>query len=106
MPLQPLFGDLAQTRQAVARLGGADFVPGTRPGERTDMMIATLPGTINRLSADGMGTSTRLEPAGDKQERQMPHIDGAAKHRGEPGLGFMLGATTYLYDLFTCCCCA
>jgi hypothetical protein len=99
MPLQPLFGDLPQVRQTVAQLGGGDFVPGTRPGERTDMMIATLPGTINRLSADGKGTSTRREPGGDKKERQMPHIDGAAKHRGSPGVGMMLGATTYLYDV-------
>ena len=99
MPLQPLFGDLPQMRRVVAQLGGADFVPGTRPGERTDMMIATLPGTINRLSADGKGTSTRQEPAGNKKERQMPHIDGAAKHRGAPGVGMMLGATTYLYDV-------
>ena len=42
MPLQPLFGDLPQTRQVVAQLGGADFVPGTRPGERTDMMLSLI----------------------------------------------------------------
>jgi hypothetical protein len=99
MELQPLLGDLPQTRSALAALGGAAFVPGTRAGERTDMMIATLPGTVNHLNADGQTTSTNAKQAGSQQVRQTPHIDGAAKHRGAPGSGLMIGCTTYLYTV-------
>ena len=103
MPREPLFGSLPQMRRALAQLGGAGFQDGTRPTEQTDMLIPTMPDTVK---ANGLqlakvadlvdATSATGRPS--TEQRITPHIDGFARNRG-PGLGLMLGATTYLYPV-------
>ena len=90
-------------RRALAQLGGAGFQDGTRPTEQTDMLIPTMPDTVK---ANGIqlakvadlvdATSATGRPS--TEQRITPHIDGFARNRG-PGLGLMLGATTYLYPV-------